>query len=71
MSAKCGHDGWQAGCPNCEREERAALEAMGAENLLDKTPYADYHFHVCLDCGGATTSVAPDGWPRCECPGPG
>lgn len=25
----CGHDGWRAGCPNCERQERAALVAMG------------------------------------------
>lgn len=24
----CGHDGWQAGCPECEREHTLALEAM-------------------------------------------
>ena len=28
-SSECGHDGWQTGCPVCEREERDALRAMG------------------------------------------
>jgi len=28
-SSECGHDGWQAGCPVCEREEQDALRAMG------------------------------------------
>ena len=25
----CGHDGWQEGCPDCEREHALALAAMG------------------------------------------
>jgi len=25
----CGHDGWQAGCPECETEEELALERIG------------------------------------------
>lgn len=28
MSA-CGHDGWVKGCLECERQEKAAREAMG------------------------------------------
>jgi hypothetical protein len=23
--SSCGHDGWRAGCPECEREHRRAL----------------------------------------------
>jgi hypothetical protein len=27
--ADCGHDGWVADCPVCEREHRAALDVAG------------------------------------------
>lgn len=29
VEPECEHDGWRAGCPVCERQERAALVAMG------------------------------------------
>lgn len=29
VSSPCGHDGWQAGCANCERQELLALQYLG------------------------------------------
>lgn len=29
----CGHDGWVAGCPKCEREYRLAQERLGIPEL--------------------------------------
>lgn len=34
-SADCGHDGWQAGCPNCEQEHALALSLIGDDVALD------------------------------------
>jgi hypothetical protein len=36
FNRRCGHDGWQAGCPDCEREHRLATELIeGSEGRPD------------------------------------
>lgn len=56
--SECGHDGWQAGCPICEREHGIAMHIVTPE-LIDKgyreafgmTRAQAHEQGVCVKCG--------------------
>lgn len=59
--SSCGHDGWQEGCEECEREHMAALVAAGMETgcpgmgIDDLCTWPDVE-----SCGLCTLGMNPD-----------
>lgn len=63
MTTSCGHDGWRAGCPTCEAEERQAMRWADPGTPLPRCPGC--HRVMTwreLDEQGACNDCAPPLW---------